>query len=187
METNMPYTLAKLLADVKIAAILARFGPNHMIKFQAAHVKFGIPLDEVIQIALLVVLEKMHDYDHQRKLDRFLWAHLNARLKRITFGALKYAVSINDDTEFGIRIQNFIESIVVENNDRPDWKIEEISQVPDLVKLKEYAESISGKSTREIAIESELSTRRINQKLQEKIALAEKLRRQIIENVAPKK
>lgn len=185
--TSYTYTLARLRADAKTAAILNGYGPKHIAKFLAASWKYRIDLDEVIQLALLVHIEKMPNYENKEKLENYLWGHLNGRLMRASFGVSKYAISASDDDELGIKTRRYIQSIVVENNDRPDWKIEEISQVPDLVKLKEYAESISGKSTKEIALECGITTRRVNQILQEKIALAKQLRKKINKHVAPKK
>lgn len=163
------------------------FGKNHPAKFRAIHIHHNIPLDDVRQTAILVHLEKFALYDQSRPLHIFLLVHLIWRIRRMSLGPHKYSISLDDDDNLEIQTQSVSEFINNEMDDGQDWKMEEISTVPELLKFHRYAKSISGKSAVQIAKTEGVSVRRVNQKLKKMRDQAEILRAKINKNPRKKK
>lgn len=170
---------SKSLEKLGVNQVLESYGPDYEKKFeQLAKRTFCLSTSDVTHTAFMVYFDKIDEYDRSRPLAHFLWGALNGRLKRDDITRLKYAKSLDEE-----QVLKNIEVLAYEkftsNNTMMDYDIEEISCSAELLELYDYAKSISGLSSSEIAAQANRTKRCINQQLKKKCERAEKLRKDL--------
>lgn len=126
-------------------------------------IKYGVDVADVSQDVCLVFLEKISNFDPScGSLRSYIFGHLDKLLHRQSFGALRFAVSLDDDGERAEIIRGQVESAATLDADET-ITYDKRSTAPGQESLEAIAEIISGKSANQLAVERGVSKRRINQ------------------------
>ncbi len=129
--------------------------------------KFGCDVSDVFQEVCLIFIEKYSSFNSDRgSLKSFVFGNLEKVLMRQTIGPLRFAISIDDDSEQSKNILAEIEYNLI--YDENNFDTENIKyMVPGGDCLKSISDEINGRSVKELASEFGLTPRRIRQVLNE--------------------
>jgi len=163
--------MAKLILD-----FLRRiYGKNSENQFRIKASKFGFPVEDVVQIACLVYMEKKDAHDAKKgELAPFLWGHLNKTLLRTSLSQLNFAKSLDDGSEFS---QSLLKEL--DNTPANEEQIDPVAENPGITEndvlreCLEFANRISGKSIVQFAAETGKHKRTIYNQIAEKCAAAQ--------------
>jgi hypothetical protein len=147
--------------------LLSVYGSNFKRQFRQKSSKYQIDLDDVVQEAACVYFEVKDKYDPTKSTQiDFFWGHLNKRLVAFSYGPLRFAQSLDDDSEQGIAFRNEVGVIHTEQTS-PTEEIDRETVTPEFAELYAFAESISGQSTTQLAKQHNVTPRRVNQVIQD--------------------
>lgn len=116
---------------------------------------------------VVTILEKGHKFDPSRgSFARFVFGHVEKRLRRATDDALSHGYSMDDDSDRGQLFRAQTESVVaVDSTDGALYANQGIEMVPGAADLVAIANVISGFSAAEWALHMGISKRAVNLKL----------------------
>lgn len=138
---------------------LSVFLNKHKIQIGKIASQFCLTREDVQQEIALFIISRGNDFDAQKStFEGFVFGHVRDLLKRQTFGALRYAVSIDDRATCDV-----LEGLEAQNE--PDYVTEKVDDLPGIEKLISLAEVMSGKTAVEVAKKMTKTKRCINYKL----------------------
>lgn len=127
--------------------------------------KFCVDVDDVRQTVCLIFLESGHLFDESRgSLAAFVFGRLEKILARQAGGPLRFALSLDDDTQLGEALRAIVEAKALAVGGNDDVCTDSGDEAaPGAASLVAIADVISGKSALEFARKRGLTKRRINQ------------------------
>lgn len=116
---------------------------------------------------VVTILEKAHKFDPSLgSFSRFVFGHVEKRLRRVSDDALSRGFSIDDDSERGQFFRTQAESVVEDDSSNGELCVNQRSEmVPGAADLATIADAISGSSAAEWALHMGISKRAVNFKL----------------------
>lgn len=145
--------------------LAVKFPYEHIDRLAALASRVGMPLDDIVQEARLIILEKFKEYDQARgSLLQFVFGHLRKRMRR-QIGAHRYAVSLDRSDATGEETRRLAEALHVPVED--EFEHERFVLAPSgAEKLLDIAAFVSGKSVSYLARRLNVTPRRVRQILQ---------------------
>lgn len=141
------------------AQLILEFWHQHKGQIERTAYKFGVPADDVKQEIALFILGRSSEYEEdQAGFASFVFGHVKTYLKSQTKGAMKFAISI-DDEDVRIQIEAIEQDIEVDYFNVPN----ELETVPGTAGLLSLAAAIGTQSAVEIGLKLGKTKRRINQ------------------------
>lgn len=138
---------------------ISAFLTKHKIQIGKIASQFCLNREDVQQEIALFILARGNEFDASKgTFEGFVFGHIRELLKRQTFGALRYAVSIDDRATCDV-----LDGL--EADHEPDYCTEKRDDVPGIEKLISLAEVMSGKTAVDVAKRMTKTKRCINYKL----------------------
>ncbi|MDN4058025.1 hypothetical protein QPK31_07255 [Massilia sp. YIM B02769] len=145
--------------------LAVKFPDEHMDRLAALASQVGMPLDDIVQEARLIILEKFNEYDQARaSLLQFVFGHLRKRMRR-QIGAHRYAVSLDRSDAVGEETRRLAEALHVPVEDEFEHETSVLAP-SGAEKLLDIAAFVSGKSVSHLAQRLNVTPRRVRQILQ---------------------
>jgi AraC-like DNA-binding protein len=148
--------------NAQVNQLALTFPKEHaeQIAVKAAH--HNEPFDDVFQEISEIILDVGQKYDPAKgSLTQFIFGHWERRNRR-TIGPLRYAISIDQNNDYGKQIRELVESIPAEHDEK-NYDVLSASSAPWAKTVHAILELISGNSFEELAQHLGLTRRRVQQ------------------------